>query len=142
MDRGFFPGGGFGPGFGGGFGNPFFRPFPHPFFPNRFLFPFFTFSPFFFPFFRAEQGGEALFAQHQVQPGDTIISICHIYNIPITIMQEANPHLTSPQQLKPGETVNIPRISHMMCHKSYADMPAGAQQGQPMTGMPQGQPMM
>ncbi len=132
MDRGFFPGGGFGPGFGGGFGRPFFRPFPHPFFPNRFLFPFFFFSPFGFPFFRAEQGGDVLFAQHQVQPGDTLASICHAYNMPQTIVEEANPQLTNPQQLRPGENVNIPRISNMMVHKSYADMPAGVQQGQPM----------
>ncbi|WP_027084637.1 LysM peptidoglycan-binding domain-containing protein [Cohnella panacarvi] len=133
MDRGFFPGGGFGPGFGGGFGRPFFRPFPSPFFPNRFLFPTFFFSPFFFPFFRAEQGGgeASLFAQHQVQPGETLASIGHAYNMPHAIIEETNPHL-NPQQLKPGETVHIPRISNMMCHKTYAEMPANAQHVQPM----------
>lgn len=132
MDRGFFPGGGFGHGFGGGFGRPFFRPFPHPFFPNRLLFPFFFFSPFYYPFFRAEQGGDVLFAQHQAQPGETLASICHAYNIPQAIVEEANPHLTNPQQLMPGETVHIPRISNMMCQRTYGEMPAGAQQGQPM----------
>ncbi|MFC5530239.1 MULTISPECIES: LysM peptidoglycan-binding domain-containing protein [Bacteria] len=131
MDRGFFPGGGFGGhggGFGGGFGRPFFRPFAHPFFPNRFLFPGFFFSPFFFPFFRDESGNDMLFAQHQAKPGDTLASVCHAYNIPQAIMEEANPQLTNPNQLKPGEIVNVPRISNMMCNKTYAEMPATAAQ--------------
>lgn len=129
MDRGFFPGGGFG-GFGGGFGRPFFRPFASPFFPNRFLFPSFFFSPFFFPFFRDGGGNDQLFAQHQAKPGDTLASVSHAYNMPQTILEEANPHLANPNQLQAGETVYIPRISHMLCQKTYAEMPANAQAAQ------------
>lgn len=121
MNRGFFPGGGF----GGGFGRrPFFRPFPHPFFPGRFLFPTFFFSPFFFPFFREDQAGDMVFAQHQVKPGDTMKSICHAYNIPQLMLEEANPQIKNPNQLQAGETVTIPRISHMYCQKTYTEAPA------------------
>ncbi|MBB6635766.1 LysM peptidoglycan-binding domain-containing protein [Cohnella thailandensis] len=132
MQRGFFPGAGF----GGGFGRPFFRPFPHPFFPNRFLFPFFFFSPFFFPFVREEQAEEAVFAKHQVKPGDTFASVCHRYNIPHSILEEANPHL-NPSQLNAGEVVSIPRISNMICQKHYLEVPYSMQQGQ--HAMPQSQ---
>ncbi|MCQ6557307.1 LysM peptidoglycan-binding domain-containing protein [Paenibacillus mendelii] len=128
MDRGFFPGGGF----GGGFGRPFFRPFPHPFFPSRFLFPFFFFSPFFFPFFRDGNSNDMLFAQHQAQPGETLASVGHRYNMPHSILEEANPHLANPNQLTAGETVYVPRISNMMCQKTYSEMPAAMQQGQQM----------
>ncbi|QJD87321.1 LysM peptidoglycan-binding domain-containing protein [Cohnella herbarum] len=128
MDRGFFPGGGF----GGGFGRPFFRPFPHPFFPNRFLYPFFGFSPFFFPFFRDGKSDDMLFAQHKAQPGDTLASVCHKYNMPYAIVEEANPHIANPNQLNAGEIVSIPRISNMVCQKSYSEMPVTTQQGQPM----------
>ncbi|MFC4306590.1 LysM peptidoglycan-binding domain-containing protein [Cohnella boryungensis] len=126
MDRGFFPGG-----ITGGFGRQFFRPFPHPFFPNRFLFPSFFFSPF-FPFFRNGNGDDMVFAQHQVQPGDTLMSICHVYNIPYAIVEEANSHLSNSQQLKPGESVYIPRISNMMCQKTYSEMPVAVQGAQSM----------
>jgi hypothetical protein len=129
MDRGFFPGGGF----GGGFGRPFFRPFAHPFFPNRFLFPFFFFSPFFFPFFRDGKTDDMLYAQHQAQPGDTLAAVGHKYNIPHSILEEANPHIANPNQLNPGDIVNVPRISNMSCQKHYAEMPASMQQGQTMT---------
>ncbi|QHT61472.1 LysM peptidoglycan-binding domain-containing protein [Paenibacillus lycopersici] len=124
MNRAFFP---------GGFGRPFFRPFPHPFFPGRFLYPSFFFSPFFFPFFREDQAGDMVFAQHQVKPGDTMMSICHMYNIPHPILEEANPQIQNPNQLKAGETVVIPRISNMHCQKTYGEA-AGqqTQQGQPM----------
>jgi len=118
MDRAFFP---------GGFGRPFFRPFPHPFFPGRFLFPFFFFSPF-FPFFRDEKSNDMLFAQHQARPGDTLASIGHHYNMPYSMLEEANTHLANPNQLRPGEIVNVPRISHMVCHKSYMEMMGGGQQ--------------
>lgn len=119
--------------FHGGFGRPFFRPFAHPFFPNRFLYPTFFFSPFYFPFFREEQTGDMVFAQHQVKPGETMASICHMYNMPPTMVEEANPHLgANPTQLKAGETVTIPRISNMYCQKTYAEsatnaMPQGGQ---------------
>lgn len=110
--------------FGGpGFRRPF-RPFPHPFFPGRFLFPFFFFSPFFFPFFREEDGGERndmYFAQHQAQMGDTLDKVAHMYNIPAPILSEANQHLKNPHHLAQGETVVIPRISHMYCHKTYME---------------------
>ena len=87
MDRQFLPFAG--PGFGF---NPFFRPFPHPFFPGRFLFPFFAFSPFFFPFFRGEDDrNDMCFAQYQVQSGDTLWKIAHMFNIPLPILEEANP---------------------------------------------------
>lgn len=124
MERAFFP--------GAGFGRPFFRPFPHPFFPNRFLFPFFFFSPFFFPFFRDGQSDDMLFAQHRVQSGDTLASVAHKYNIPHAMLEEANPHLANPSQPRPGEMVYIPRISNMMCQKTYTEMPAAGQQVQPM----------
>lgn len=120
-NRGFFPGFGFGR-------RPFFRPFPHPFFPNRFLFPSFFFSPFGFPFFRDGQSDDALYAQHQAVAGETLASVCHKYNIPHAILEEANPHLSNPNQLTAGETVFIPRISHMLCHKTYAEMTAPMQQ--------------
>lgn len=123
-NRGFFPGGGF----GGGFGRPpFFRPFPHPFFPNRFLFPFFTFSPFFFPFFRDGNSDDRVFAQHQVRSGDTLSAICHHYNIPFSIMAEANSHLANPNQPKPGEIVYVPRISNMDCQITYGEMTTPSQ---------------
>ncbi|MBW7456117.1 LysM peptidoglycan-binding domain-containing protein [Paenibacillus sepulcri] len=126
MDRGFFPGGGF----GGGFGRrPFFRPFPHPFFPGRSLFPFFFLSPFIFPFFRDGNPDDMLFAQHQAQPGDTLAAVGHKYNMPHSIMEEANPHITNPNQLRAGEMVNIPRISHMVCQKTYNEMPTPMNQG-------------
>ncbi|SEO95673.1 LysM domain-containing protein [Paenibacillus sp. OV219] len=118
MDRGFFP--------GGGFGRPFFRPFGHPFFPNRFLFPFFFFSPF-FPFWRDGKTEDMVFATHQVQSGDTFASICHKYNMPHTILEEANPQVNQ-SQMKKGETIYIPRISNMVCQKSYSEMPAQAMQ--------------
>ncbi|MGG4141825.1 LysM domain-containing protein [Paenibacillus algorifonticola] len=126
-DRAFVPGGGF----GGGFGRPFFRPFPHPFFPNRFLFPFFFFSPFLFPFFREGNSDDMIYAQHQAQHGETLAAVCHKYNVPHAIMEEANPHI-NPAQLKAGEMVYIPRISNMMCQKTYSEMAAGGQQTQPM----------
>ncbi|MBW7474001.1 LysM peptidoglycan-binding domain-containing protein [Paenibacillus oenotherae] len=128
MDRGFVPGGGF----GGGFGRPFFRPFAHPFFPRRFLFPFFFFSPFFFPFFRDGKSDDMLFAQHQVQKGDTLAAVGHKYNMPVAILEEANPQLANPQQLSAGEVIYIPRISNMMCQKTYSEMPASMQQSQSM----------
>ncbi|MCD9025328.1 LysM peptidoglycan-binding domain-containing protein [Cohnella silvisoli] len=128
MDRGFFPGGGF----GGGFGRPFFRPFRHPFFPNRFLFPFFFFSPFFFPFFRDGKSDDMLFAQHQAQHGDTLAAVGHRYNIPHSILEEANPHIANPNQLNAGDIVYVPRISNMVCQKTYTEMPVSAQQNQPM----------
>ncbi|MGO4106158.1 LysM peptidoglycan-binding domain-containing protein [Paenibacillus sp. YAF4_2] len=128
-NRGFVPfggggfgGGGFGGGFHGGFRPPF-RPFPHPFFPGRFLFPFFFFSPFFSPFIR-EDDRNYYYAHHQVQAGDTMEQIAHAYNIPSTLLEEANLHLSSPKSLKHGETVVIPRISNMYCHKTYMDLPA------------------
>ncbi|MBM7563148.1 LysM peptidoglycan-binding domain-containing protein [Paenibacillus sacheonensis] len=125
MNRGFFPGGGF----GGGFGRPFFRPFGHPFFPGRFLFPTFFFSPFFFPFFRDDQAGDMVYAQHQVKPGDTMASICHTYNMPYPILEEANPHLADNKKpLQVGDTVTIPRISNMYCQKTYSEAPAGQTQ--------------
>ncbi|THF72622.1 LysM peptidoglycan-binding domain-containing protein [Cohnella fermenti] len=124
MQRGFIPGGGF----GGGFGRPFFRPFPHPFFPGRFLFPFFFFSPFYFPFVREEQAEEAVFARHQAQAGDTLTSIGHKYNIPYSILEEANPHLQNPAQLGAGEVVSIPRISNMVCQKHYLEVPGSVAQ--------------
>ncbi|WP_239616524.1 LysM peptidoglycan-binding domain-containing protein [Cohnella mopanensis] len=133
MDRGFFPGGGF----GGGFGRPFFRPFPHPFFPNRSLFPFFFFSPFFFPFFRDGKSDDMVFAQHSAQAGDTLAAVGHKYNIPHAILEEANPQVSNPNQLKSGEMIYIPRISNMMCQKTYTEMPVSGQQAQPM--MYQGQ---
>jgi len=119
MNRGFAP-------FGGGFGRPPFRPFPHPFFPRRSLFPFFFFSPFFFPFFRegdelGEDRNSGVFAQHQANPGDTLAQVAHTYNIPYPVLEEANPHIASPEQLRQGETVVIPRISHMYCHKTYME---------------------
>jgi len=112
--------------FGGGFGRPPFRPFPHPFFPRRTLFPFFFFSPFFFPFFReGEEAGEdrndGTFAQHQATQGQTLQQVAHAYNMPYPILEEANPHLSNPSQLRQGETVVIPRISHMYCHKTYME---------------------
>ncbi|MBO7742676.1 LysM peptidoglycan-binding domain-containing protein [Paenibacillus sp. MWE-103] len=124
--------------FGGGFGRPFFRPFPSPFFPGRFLFPTFFFSPFFFPFFRDDQAADMIFAQHQVKPGDTMASICHKYNMPHVMMEEANPHL-NPNQLKAGETVTIPRISNMHCHKTYAEAPAQQGMAAGQQGMANGQ---
>ncbi|QHW34716.1 LysM peptidoglycan-binding domain-containing protein [Paenibacillus rhizovicinus] len=131
MNRGFFPGGGF----GGGFGRrPFFRPFPHPFFPGRFLFPTFFFSPFFVPFFREDQAGDMIFAQHQVKPGDTMASICHTYNLPHPILEEANPQIKNPNQLIAGETVMIPRISNMYCQKTYSETPAQQAQQAQQTG--------
>lgn len=119
MNRGFAP-------FGGGFGRPPFRPFPHPFFPRRTLFPFFFFSPFFFPFFRegdevGEDRNDGTFAQHQATQGQTLQQVAHAYNMPYPILEEANPHLSNPSQLRQGETVVIPRISHMYCHKTYLE---------------------
>ncbi len=128
MDRGFFPGGGF----GGGFGHPFFRPFPHPFFPHRFLFPFFFFHPFFHPFFRDGKSDDMLFAQYQAQPGDTLAAVGHKYNMPYAILEEANPHLKNPHHLNAGEIVYVPRISNMICQKTYSEQAAPDQQGQPM----------
>ena len=119
MDRQFLPFAG--PGFGF---NPFFRPFPHPFFPGRFLFPFFAFSPFFFPFFRGEDDrNDMCFAQYQVQSGDTLWKIAHMFNIPLPILEEANPQIGNPNVLRIGETIFIPRISHMYCQKTYVEMP-------------------
>jgi len=142
MDRPFFPGGGFG-------FHPFFRPFFNPFFPRRPLFPFFSISPFFFPFspfFRGDNDQPDLcFAQHQVQEGDSLGNLAHSYNIPHPILEEANPHIGNLNQLQPGETIFIPRISNLICQKTYTEqeMPntAPVYQGQgqqPMTyaGMP------
>ncbi|MNE72712.1 LysM domain protein [compost metagenome] len=130
MNRAFVPG-------GPGFRRPF-RPFPHPFFPGRFLFPFFFFSPFLFPFFREEDSrNDAIFAHHQTQPGDTLDTISHMYNIPASILEEANPHITNPNQIQPGANVYIPRISHMYCHKTYMEHAAEVQpNGQPNQAMP------
>ncbi|RED64765.1 LysM peptidoglycan-binding domain-containing protein [Cohnella lupini] len=155
MDRGFFPGGGFGGGFGGGgfggggfggggfggggFGRPFFRPFPSPYFANRFLYPSFFFSPFFFPFIRDEAANDTLFAQHQARPGDTMATVGYQYNMPHTILEEANPQLAAKSQLSPGDVVYVPRISNMMCQKHYMEMPAqtAPQQQQPMVNQGQ-----
>jgi len=128
MERAFFPGGGF-----GGFGRPFFRPFPHPFFPNRVLFPFFFFSPFFFPFFRDGQTDDMIFAQHQAMHGETLASIGHKYNMPHAILEEANPQLSNPNALKAGEMVYIPRISNMMCQKTYTEAASPEQHAPSMT---------
>lgn len=115
MNRAFTP-------FGGPGVRPPFRPFPHPFFPGRFLFPFFFFFPFFFPFWREEDGpGSMYFAVHQTQPGDTLDKISHMYNMPYPMLEEANPHITNPKQMTMGETVYIPRISHLYCHKTYME---------------------
>ncbi|WP_219836996.1 LysM domain-containing protein [Paenibacillus sp. R14(2021)] len=72
-----------------------------------------------------------LFAQHQVQPGDTLAAIGHKYNIPHQILEEANSHLSNPSQLKAGEMVYVPRISNMVCQKTYSEM-APVNQGQAM----------
>lgn len=63
MERQFFPHGGFG-------FHPFFRPFFNPFFPRRTLFPFFSISPFFFPFRGEGNSNDMCFAQHQAQGGN------------------------------------------------------------------------
>ncbi|NIK71529.1 MULTISPECIES: LysM domain-containing protein [unclassified Paenibacillus] len=137
-NRGFVPFGG--GGFGGGFRPPF-RPFPHPFFPGRFLFPFFFFSPFFFPFIR-EDDRNYYYAHHQAQAGDTMEQIAHAYNIPSTLLEEANLHIANPKSLKHGETVVIPRISNMYCHKTYMDLPATQSLGQQSNIQPNVQPNM
>ncbi|MEX2462480.1 MAG: LysM domain-containing protein [Paenibacillaceae bacterium] len=124
----------------GGFGfHPFFRPFFNPFFPRRFLFPFFSVSPFFFPF-RDGDPNEMCFAQHQAQEGETVESLAHAYNIPHPILEEANPHIGNPHQLRAGETVFIPRISNLQCQKTYVEteMPNS---GVVPTSMYQGQTM-
>lgn len=119
--------------FGHGFRPPF-RPFRHPFFPGRFLFPFFFFNPFFFPFFRDGEGNDnnMIFAQHHAQAGDSLEKVCHMYNMPYSIMEEANPHIENKKALKHGETVYVPRISHMQCHKTYMEreMPQNTNPGQ------------
>ena len=127
MERQFSP-----PPFHGGFGfHPFFHPFIHPFFPRRSLFPFFALSPFFFPFFRGDgDSNDMCFAQHQAQEGDTVEKVAHMYNIPHSILEEANPHIGNPNQLRVGETVFIPRISNLHCHKTYME------QEMPNTGAP------
>lgn len=126
MSREFFGGPGF---------RPPFRPFPHPFFPRRFLFPFFFFSPFFFPFFRDDgTQTDPYFAQHQAQAGDTLDKVAYMYNIPCPVLEEANPHITNPNELQAGTPVYIPRISHMYCQKTYVerevDSPSSLYQGQ------------
>lgn len=128
MDRAFSHFGG--PGF-----RPPFRPFPHPFFPGRFLFPFFFFSPFFFPFFRDENGNpnvnpnNEMFAHHQAKGGDKLENVAHMYNMPYPLLEEANPHIENPKSLKHGESVYIPRISHMYCHKTYVEKEVEAPKG-------------
>ncbi|QGQ97836.1 LysM domain-containing protein [Paenibacillus psychroresistens] len=111
----------------GGFGyHPFFRPFFNPFFPRRYLFPYFSISPFAFPFYRDGSGpNELCFAQHQAHEGETLENVAHAYNIPHTILEEANPHLVNPNQLRVDEVVYIPRISNLHCQKTYMerDMP-------------------
>ena len=140
MDRQFPPFGGFG-------FHPFFRPFFNPFFPRRFLFPFFSISPFFFPFFRdGDDPQDSCYAQHQAQEGDTLEKVAYSYNIPHPILEEANPHIGNPNQLRAGETVYIPRISNLHCQKTYMerDMPETGvtkpmyhgQQTMPYTGIP------
>ncbi len=62
-----------------------------------------------------------VFAQHQVQPGDTLWNIAHMYNIPLPVLEEANPQLANPNELRVGEMVMIPRISHMHCQKTYME---------------------
>lgn len=121
--------------------HPFFRPFAHPFFPRRFFFPFFSISPFFFPFVREEgTRNDLCFAQHQAQEGDTLGNLAYSYNIPHPILEEANPHIGNPQKLKHGEIVYVPRISEMYCQKTYIEREI------PNTGtttpMYQGQQMM
>ena len=113
MERQFFPFGGFG-------FHPFFRPFFNPFFPRRTIFPFFAISPFFFPF-RGDDSNEMCFAQHQAQGGETLENLAHTYNIPHPILEEANPHIGNPNQLRAGETVIIPRISNLHCQKTYME---------------------
>ncbi|WP_202903157.1 LysM peptidoglycan-binding domain-containing protein [Paenibacillus gorillae] len=121
MDRGFNQ---FGGGFGGG-SRPPFRPVPHPFFPRRFLFPFFFFSPFVFPFFPFREGEESEFrndqyyATHQVRGGETLQHVAHMYNIPSVFLEEANPELSAQAALQPGTNVHVPRISHLHCHKTF-----------------------
>lgn len=132
MNRAFIPFG------GSGFRRPF-RPFRHPFFPRRFLFPFFFFSPFFFPFFR-EDGEDArddmYFAVHQTQSGDTLDKVSHMYNMPSVILEEANPHIGNPNEIQPGSSVYIPRISNMHCNKTYIE-----REVEPQTTMQNGQNM-
>ena len=114
MERQFFPYGGFG-------FHPFFRPFFNPFFPRRFLFPFFSISPFFFPFRGDENANEMCYAHHQAQEGESLESLSHVYNMPHPILEEANPHIGNPTQLRAGETVVIPRISNLQTQKTYME---------------------
>ncbi|WP_246120350.1 hypothetical protein [Cohnella terricola] len=48
--------------------------------------------------------------------------------MPSSILEEANTHLTNPNQLQAGDIVNVPRISNMVCQKSYAEMTGNGQQ--------------
>jgi LysM repeat protein len=86
------------------------------------------------------------FAQHQAKDGDTLDKVAHAYNIPHPILEEANPHIGNPNQLRAGETVIIPRISNLHCQKTYTEnempdtgVPTPMYQGQqamPNLGMP------
>ncbi|WP_375143114.1 LysM peptidoglycan-binding domain-containing protein [Paenibacillus sp. D2_2] len=64
-----------------------------------------------------------LFAQHQAQTGESLASVGHKYNMPPSILEEANPHLANPNHLMAGEMVYVPRISNMNCQKTYTEMP-------------------
>ncbi|MDF2961548.1 MAG: LysM protein [Paenibacillus sp.] len=112
----------------GGFGySPYYYHFP-----RRRFFPFFFISPLFFPFFRGEEDrNAAYFAQHCCKDGDSMEGLAKLYNVPQPILEATNPHITNPDFLAPGSTVNIPRMDTMHCQKMYME-----QQGTGMEEMP------
>lgn len=84
----------------------------------------------FFPVAALEEDSDAPFSVRFPIPSFLIAPWFPFFNMPHAILEEANSHLANPQQLKAGEIVNIPRISHMVCQKTYSEMPIPMQQGQ------------
>ncbi|MCF6094710.1 LysM peptidoglycan-binding domain-containing protein [Microaerobacter geothermalis] len=94
--------------------------------------PFGFFIPFLFlPFLFGESHHVK---KYVVKEGDTLYKIAKRFNIPLQALITANPHIEDPDEIMPGQTINIPRMPMMPMMSMMPPI-------QPMPMMPQ-MPMM
>lgn len=85
-----------------------------------YLIPFFLLFPF-LGHRGADRNTHKYHAKHKVEKGDTMWKIAEKYNVPLPLLIAANPHIANPNDIHPGETIFIPRLCDMHCHKMFME---------------------
>lgn len=57
---------------------------------------------------KSHAGGSTGGVSYTVMPGDTLLSIASAHNIGVTAILDANPSITDPDSLTPGEVITLP----------------------------------